>query len=457
MTTAPRAAPTKIDEFLVSRNQPIASLHFSEDGTSISAVSANGHSLKVFKLRPIPSIIPPSLEIGESARRALAAHVYDLRRGRTSAVVEGVDWAKDGRWVALGTRNRTVHVFGVNPYGGKPDIRSHLEGRVRNVDVVEPRMSTLGPLARLRASKAASSEQLTAPLAFTFVSSNGLSASPDLLPPLSPPPVSHSPSSPSFSPSSRGKRGANYQHVLVFDPEEGVLSLRRLTLDKHLVREQGIGGVAASVQVLGVTSISLPGMGSSGRLSSSPSSAAKTGAQTAAARVVDPPTELGAKESEVATWNLGRERGWEEIKRPMVPNGRGVKGPSAGGEWFSEAELSTCSNSARVLPRSLYLSHQFSFHTLGEEYQTLLRRYQFDFSGAKIEVRKAVEISAYASGGGNSAFVEGYSSPRDIRRPSSSFDEPLASAISGSFDNSNLPAILPMYPNGIPGSKPKSA
>lgn len=109
-----------------------------------------------------------------------------------------------------------------------------------------------------------------------------------------------------------------------------------------------------------------------------------------------------------------------------------------------------------MLPRSLYLSHQFSFHTLGEDYHALIRRYQFDISGTKIEVRKVVEISAYTSGGGESAFVEGFSSPRDIRRVSSSFDEPIASAISGSFDSSNLPTILPMYPNGVPGSKPKS-
>lgn len=124
--------------------------------------------------------------------------------------------------------------------------------------------------------------------------------------------------------------------------------------------------------------------------------------------------------------------------------------------WLSEGEISTCSNSTKILPRPLYLSHQFSFHTLGEDYHALIRRYQFDISGAKIEVRKAVEISAYASGGGESAFIEGFSSPRDIRRASSSFDEPIASAISGSFDNSNLPTILPMYPNGVPGAKPKS-
>ncbi|KAF8954667.1 hypothetical protein BDZ97DRAFT_1601400, partial [Flammula alnicola] len=121
--------------------------------------------------------------------------------------------------------------------------------------------------------------------------------------------------------------------------------------------------------------------------------------------------------------------------------------------WLAEGKVSICSTSTCVLPRSICLSHQFSFHTLGEDYHVLIRRYQFDICGVKVEVRKAVEISAYSSGGGESAFVEGFSSPRDIRRVSSSFDEPIASAISGSFDNSNLPAVLPMYPNGVPGSK----
>jgi WD40 repeat protein len=65
-----------------------------------------------------------------------SVQVYTLRRGRTSAVVEGADWSKDGRWLAIGTKKRTVHVFSVNPYGGKADIASHLEGRVRNVDVI---------------------------------------------------------------------------------------------------------------------------------------------------------------------------------------------------------------------------------------------------------------------------------------------------------------------------------
>ena len=76
-------------------------------------------------------------EFGQAALKVASGETV---RGRTSAVVEGADWSKDGlgRWLAIGTRKHTVHVFPVNPYshGGKTDIASHLEGRVRNVDAI---------------------------------------------------------------------------------------------------------------------------------------------------------------------------------------------------------------------------------------------------------------------------------------------------------------------------------
>ena len=256
-------------------------------------------------------------------------------------------------------------------------------------------------------------------------------------------------------------------------------------MDKHVVREQGLGRVAAAAS--GVTSISLPGMSNSaGKSAGSPSRSGNTSA------VVDPPVmELVAKESTVATWHLQRRTDWIEIKQPIHNPDRKFQPRLLGGEcvlfflkkpsfakiilffsknssWLAEAELTTCSNSLHVLPRSIYLSHQFSFHTLGEDYHALIRRHQFDICGEEIKVRKQIEISAYSSGGvpgnhshnnsnNNSTFIEGFSAPRDIRRISSSFDEPIASAISGSFDHSNLPIILPMYPNGrIPGAQHNS-
>lgn len=58
--------------------------------------------------------------------------MYDLRRGRTNAIIDGVDVAPDGRWVAMSSRNRTIHVYATNPYGGKTDERSHTGGKVVN-------------------------------------------------------------------------------------------------------------------------------------------------------------------------------------------------------------------------------------------------------------------------------------------------------------------------------------
>lgn len=144
--TIVRAAPVarKVDEFLVSRSQLIVDLKFAEDGTSIAAALKNGHTVRVVKLHPIPSVVfvaqsadsspmDGTTQVETAARKA--SEVYELQRGRTGAIIETMGWARDGRWFGLATRNRTVHVFGVNPFGGKPDTASHLDGRVRNVEV----------------------------------------------------------------------------------------------------------------------------------------------------------------------------------------------------------------------------------------------------------------------------------------------------------------------------------
>lgn len=148
------ALPIRIDEFMSSRSQPVSALHFSADGTSLAVIQQDGCVVKTFKIRPIASVVLSSGIFGGSKmdsseaemRKRWSGHLhqqtsssvkmYALRRGRTRAVVEGADWSKDGRWLAIGTRRRTVHVFPVNPYGGKTDIASHLEGRVRNVDAI---------------------------------------------------------------------------------------------------------------------------------------------------------------------------------------------------------------------------------------------------------------------------------------------------------------------------------
>lgn len=77
---------------------------------------------------------------------------------------------------------------------------------------------------------------------------------------------------------------------------------------------------------------------------------------------------------------------------------------------LAQAELSSFPHSTEILRRSIYLSHQFSFHTLGEDYHALIRWYQLDIFGQKINVHKEVQISAYPTGSGES-FVESFSLP----------------------------------------------
>ncbi|KAF5364610.1 hypothetical protein D9758_005561 [Tetrapyrgos nigripes] len=526
--TSNRKKPIVIAKFITSKIQPVANVWFSQDGTSVLVAPRDGQVAQAFAVRtnPVPRMIqdgpesrssddprqrtasgrglssaPRSSKSKNSARSSAATdapplHVYDLRRGRTPAVIESAAWADDGRWVALGTRKRTVHVFPVNPYGGKSDVLSHMEGKVRNYLEPPPLSTELQPIVRLRVSKYPGPDQLPVPLAFTFLEPSPVSEHTmptNLLPSFTSPalpPQQHSygsvssthtmmSSSPStrsepISPHQGNVRPKNYQDILVFDPTDGILSLRRLTVDTKPASKENSSilnasfGSLGAVGSVGSVSRSLPGVGGTGRLSTSPVKNAASGIS----QMMEGPADIISKENTVATWSLRRRREWGEIRRVLEDSSVNTieqsqrledtvktMEPSKGGkvDWLAQAELSTCSKTQKVLPRSLYLSHQFSFHALGEDYHALIRRYHFDIPGPKIEVRKGIEVSAYPSGTSES-FVEAgsFSSRRDVRRASASFDEPLASALSGGLDYASPQTVLPMLPNGMPRSKPRS-
>ncbi|KAF8332992.1 hypothetical protein F5887DRAFT_995039, partial [Amanita rubescens] len=465
-------SPVVVAEWLTSRSQPVAGLKFSPDGCSLIVVPMNGQVSHVWQIRPSPGVLRISQigvvgtgsgdgdlhsksgrensgsgGVGSGGGPDVMVRMYHLHRGRSPAVIDDVAWAQDGRWVAIGSQRPTVHVFPVNPYGGKPDLRSHTKGKVINVNELQPSSVEVSPLVRLRASKPGLSDPRArrASLAFAFVDSPEacLPSSGELL---------------STSPHHRS-RPTNYQDLLVFDPADGMLSLQRITTDVK-AKDQSLS-VAASVSMsaLGATatSVSLPGLGGAGKLSSSPASSIAysiSAASNASSRNTNP--DLG-KESVVATWNLQRRRDWEEIRQPIVLGTRKMKNKS---NYLAYAELSTFSRSPRVLHRSVYLSHQFSFYTLGEDYHALLRRSQLDISGQKLEVRKNVEISPFPSSSGThdaGGFAHHRHHHHHTRRISGSFDEPLASALAGGLEYSSIaPPVLPMYPNGAPSSRPRT-
>lgn len=108
----------------------------------------------------------------------------------------------------------------------------------------------------------------------------------------------------------------NYQDILVFDPTDGMLSLRRLTLTMtkwdHLGGALGIGkGLAGSLGAM--TSRSLP----AGRLSVSPPSHVPS-AGIGRSGAVDEAEELVARDVVIATWTLQRKSDWCELKKAVV-------------------------------------------------------------------------------------------------------------------------------------------
>ncbi|TFK84177.1 hypothetical protein K466DRAFT_527701 [Polyporus arcularius HHB13444] len=479
-----------VAQFTFSKPATISGLKFSADGTSIAVCSKDGHAVRVLQLRPTPRVLrqpppeqPPSSsssprkhspqevrrtssassEVGEDLAESMQ-HVYTLRRGRTSAVVEGMEWAHDKLWFGMSTRKRTLHVFAVNPLGGRPDGSSHLAGKVVNSPELVSTSTELAPLVRVRL-KPLPQDAANIPCAFTFLRSSDTTLPQSLLPPASvhfsasssPSSVSSTTLSKPVSPAQRPTRPTNYKDMLVFDPNDGTLTLHRIYAERPPPDQIG------SIPVAGGMSISLPGMSTlASRMSTSASPPAGTSMRTGGSgltQMMERGTEMVGRENVVGTWSLARGRDWPEVKQSLRSGGGragvGRAGRIAKADWLSRAELSTFSTSPRILPRLIYLSHQFSFHALGEDYHALIRSSHFDVPSSQIEVRKPIEVSAFASGD-SEAFVQGLPSHshHSITRAASSFDEPLASALTAQLHPLNpSPPVLPMLPNGAPKSR----
>lgn len=152
-----------------------------------------------------------------------------------------------------------------------------------------------------------------------------------LLPPATPygnllsstPPVASLHSSPAshtkpLSPT-RLQRPKNFQDVLCFDPVSGVLSLRRIWVDRPA--SDRTLQVANAIPTIGGTSISLPGTGLTlASMSISPprqsESAGRRGSSASASgKMLEHSSGLLGRDSAFATWNLRRSSDWSSVKR----------------------------------------------------------------------------------------------------------------------------------------------
>jgi len=222
-----------------------------------------------------------------------------------------------------------------------------------------------------------------APLAAMFVASSASSLPPNLLPSqykAPPSPLSYGTSprkSASISPS--GAPPANYEDILIFDLSNGMLSLRRLTLS---TRSSESGSMASYIPYIPLSVGSSLGVGFAGparaskRRSISPTSVRRSSA-SGLSQMIEKRVELVAKESAVATWDLVRKADWKEVKEVVKGVMVGLMAPvikCARSKWLSLAELVTSSQLRHVLPGSIYLSHQFYFFALCEDYHALIRQ-----------------------------------------------------------------------------------
>lgn len=171
------------------------------------------------------------------------------------------------------------------------------------------------PLVRLRAIKVPLLEQAPAPVSFTFIKSSSLPT--NLLPPQAI--ATSAPSSVHASPvrhvgplaTPRVRRPPSYQDVLMFDPTDGSLSLRRFTLEMR-AHDQALSFPSNTG-----ASISLPGVSPPSRLGVSPPSSG--GRPSALSQMMDIPTELVGRDSIVASWNLKRNQDWKDIRGTLQP------------------------------------------------------------------------------------------------------------------------------------------
>jgi hypothetical protein len=85
--------PNTISEITVSKWQPICNIEFTGNGNSLIISTEGGRIIRVYQLRPIPSVLRNNpVASTDDARRVAAEpwHVYNLQRGRISAFIGSI-------------------------------------------------------------------------------------------------------------------------------------------------------------------------------------------------------------------------------------------------------------------------------------------------------------------------------------------------------------------------------
>lgn len=113
---------TWIVAHFLAHQEPIYALEFNPNGRLLVSADSLGQYFNVFLVSPSPV----------KSTRAHVKHVYSLYRGDTSAKVRHIAFSNDSRWLAVGTKRGTTHLFPINVYGGPVNARTHSKPYVVN-------------------------------------------------------------------------------------------------------------------------------------------------------------------------------------------------------------------------------------------------------------------------------------------------------------------------------------
>jgi WD40 repeat protein len=113
---------TWIVAHFLAHQEPIYALEFNPNGRLLVSADSLGQYFNVFLVSPSPV----------KSTRAHVKHVYSLYRGDTSSKVRHIAFSNDSRWLAVGTKRGTTHLFPINVYGGPVNARTHSKPYVVN-------------------------------------------------------------------------------------------------------------------------------------------------------------------------------------------------------------------------------------------------------------------------------------------------------------------------------------
>ncbi|GAA5928702.1 uncharacterized protein JCM15063_003944 [Sporobolomyces koalae] len=417
----------------------VALVSLSPSSASILTASAPSHSFDIFELQPASTIGVSATGVAASSDGSSGKvwHRYRLQRGFSAARATSASWTQDGRVVAVGTAKGTAHVYAIQPRGGKANFEDHFNAQVKNLADLPPLSITLSSVARIRSdipitesgysSLGPSPSFAFVPKSDTFASTFRPTGS-DSLP--APQHASHN---------SNATREPSILDMLAFYPHLATAQMHRLQViassPTSAVAAAGRGDVGklATTAVSGLTQL----MKSRGGFNGS----------TQAGRAADDAKkDLVVSSSAQAEWRLARTADEEDVTEQLseYDDAEAAKFRPARTRWSAYAEIETFSRSPRVLPRSIYQSHQFNFASLPVDHAASLAQGVYRAINTRpLEMRCEVLVRQGVS---TTTQELGSAASLEVRSEPASFDQPIKTAMQTVLDNGAILSGSPQLP-----------